>query len=242
MRLAGQVSALWQLVGSAGAGRPWRVLPDGSGDLLLRLDPLGGGPPTVTLVGAMRSAQVVPLSGPQRLLGVRLRPGAMGSCLGIAARSVTDAELPLAELGAPWGTLAEQLAGAGHGHLGPLWEHLARVPSPPPEVMALLTAMGQSTAPSVARFAQGCGVGVRRLERLFAYHVGITPKEQLMQLRVRRLLAAAAGGAPDGWAALAVRHGFFDQAHLIHEVRRFTGLTPGAWLSQISKPAGAEGG
>ena len=34
-----------------------------------------------------------------------------------------------------------------------------------------------------------------------------------------------------GWADLAAEHGYYDQAHLIHEFREFTGLAPETYLA-----------
>jgi AraC-like DNA-binding protein len=33
------------------------------------------------------------------------------------------------------------------------------------------------------------------------------------------------------WAGVALAGGYCDQAHLIHEFRNFSGLSPGAWLA-----------
>ncbi len=45
--------------------------------------------------------------------------------------------------------------------------------------------------------------------------------------RRARVMAATRGrGTFDGWSALAVRCGSYDQAHLGREVKRMTGLTP----------------
>jgi AraC-like DNA-binding protein len=73
------------------------------------------------------------------------------------------------------------------------------------------------------------GVGGRQLERLFAHHVGLSPKAFLRVLRFQEVLAALRTPESHGWADLAVRHGFYDQAHFINDFRRFTGESPAAW-------------
>jgi hypothetical protein len=44
----------------------------------------------------------------------------------------------------------------------------------------------------------------------------------------------ARDGAPVRWADLALSHGYFDQSHLVRDVRRFTGLTPTGALVSLS--------
>ena len=81
----------------------------------------------------------------------------------------------------------------------------------------------------VARFnalASSLGVTSRHLERAFQQHVGLSPKVFCRLARfhhLRRLLAVA---RPPVWSHLACECGYYDQAHLIREVRHFTGRTP----------------
>jgi len=44
------------------------------------------------------------------------------------------------------------------------------------------------------------------------------------------LLLAATGSEID-WADVALAGGYFDQAHLVHEFRDFSGLTPGEYAA-----------
>jgi transcriptional regulator GlxA family with amidase domain len=73
----------------------------------------------------------------------------------------------------------------------------------------------------------------RQLERRFHQVVGIRPKLLCRILRFRRLVDATACGTQD-WAALALDCGYYDQAHLIHDFREFTGQTPAAAVANGS--------
>ena len=65
----------------------------------------------------------------------------------------------------------------------------------------------------------------RQLERSFAREVGCSPKQLARTMRFQNLVRHLDDGRTD-WAGLAWECGFFDQAHLIREVRAFTGATP----------------
>jgi methylphosphotriester-DNA--protein-cysteine methyltransferase len=47
-------------------------------------------------------------------------------------------------------------------------------------------------------------------------------------MRLNRLVAAADSETHPGWCALALDAGFYDQSHMIDDVRELTGLTPSA--------------
>jgi AraC-like DNA-binding protein len=68
----------------------------------------------------------------------------------------------------------------------------------------------------------------RFIER-FKADVGVTPKRYCRLLRFQRVVSHAHQSAPTDWAGLALDCGYFDQAHLIHEFREFSGLTPTAY-------------
>ena len=71
------------------------------------------------------------------------------------------------------------------------------------------------------------GVGRRALERMFREEVGLSPKLFVRIERLQRVLASLEHAAPDArWAELALRHGYFDQSHLIRDFRLLAGTTP----------------
>jgi AraC-like DNA-binding protein len=78
----------------------------------------------------------------------------------------------------------------------------------------------------VGSLARELGCSHRHLIALFRDHVGIPPKLLARLVRFEQVMREAAGGARIRWSDLATTHGYFDQAHLVRDVRHFTGLTP----------------
>jgi AraC-like DNA-binding protein len=78
----------------------------------------------------------------------------------------------------------------------------------------------------VGSLAQELGYSHKHLIALFHDQVGIPPKLLARLVRFERAMRAARAGGAIGWADLALAHGYFDQAHLARDVKRFTGLTP----------------
>ena len=63
----------------------------------------------------------------------------------------------------------------------------------------------------------------------------LTPKIAARVLRFHRLVARLrAGGVATSWAELAAALGYFDQSHLVRDVRRFAGRTPTELLARIA--------
>lgn len=76
------------------------------------------------------------------------------------------------------------------------------------------------------QLANDLGASPKRLRRAFEEQVGLGPKGLARLIRfdaVRRRLKEA---KPQPWADLALEMGFSDQAHLVRELRAFSGFTP----------------
>ncbi len=73
----------------------------------------------------------------------------------------------------------------------------------------------------------------RWFSQLFREQVGITPKLYCRLLRFRQVVRQITSGGPVDWADVALAGGYCDQAHLAHEFRDFSGISPGSYLAAV---------
>jgi transcriptional regulator GlxA family with amidase domain len=73
----------------------------------------------------------------------------------------------------------------------------------------------------------------RQLSRLFRERTGLGPKLLMRLARFQRVLRALECPGPRPLASLAVRAGYFDQAHLAGEFRSFAGVPPSRYLREM---------
>ncbi len=88
----------------------------------------------------------------------------------------------------------------------------------------------------IEHLASSAGVSVRTLQRLFDTHVGVTPSFVIRRWRIidaveSARVATEANDSWPGWATLADRLGYADQAHLTRDFQRYLGTTPSAYLA-----------
>ncbi|MET0998186.1 MAG: helix-turn-helix domain-containing protein [Marmoricola sp.] len=91
---------------------------------------------------------------------------------------------------------------------------------------AAIEALVADPARPVADVAAGLGVSHGHLDRQFAEQVGLSPLTLARILRLRELLDHIDVYESVAWANWATRLGWFDQAHLIRDFKRHTGVTP----------------
>ena len=84
--------------------------------------------------------------------------------------------------------------------------------------------LGSSHSPDVEELVRACGVTRRQIERNCKRYYGAPPKVLARKYRALRAAIALAKGEAD--AAALLSEGFYDQSHLIREVKAFTGVTP----------------
>jgi AraC-like DNA-binding protein len=247
--LARWIACFWQIGGAVAqsSGFPHRVLPDGCADLLFDLQAARGHARVHgEIVGPMSAGRIVELRDAVDLFGVRLRPGAVGAFVRIAADQLLDITAPIVEAPASLRVDAAQLAD--------LPDCAARV--------ALLTAACRARAatldafdpviggalarwarphevgaPAIAILVRDLGLSERAFERRFAANVGLTPVRFRRLARLRTVLRLFSEGARD-WAALAAATGFSDQSHLVRDFQAFVGLSPAGWAATQAGNAG----
>lgn len=214
-----------------------RILPDGGVHLIFNLGDRqrgerGADLPCVAVGPSCRPTRIE-MTGALEQVCVRLRLGTAAAVLGVPAGAVKDLGVALDDL---WGAAArdtlERLHAAPRGAarravIGELLRARLRRADPAPgavqaAVRRIVASAGQV---QVRELAAALGLGERRLQQLFQHEVGLSPKETCRLARFRGLLAR--GRRLRSWGEAAVAAGFYDQAHLVHELRAFTGLTPG---------------
>lgn len=79
----------------------------------------------------------------------------------------------------------------------------------------------------------------KHLVALFREQVGFSPKAYASLVRFEQLTRRIADRSGESWAERAGRFGYSDQAHLIREVKRFSGLTPNQLLPMLRAQPGA---
>jgi AraC-like DNA-binding protein len=227
--LADRVECFWFAEDpEAGSGRTEaeRVLPDGCIEWIFHLgrpyvDASRGLQPASFVAGpTARPLTIVP-SGPVATMGVRFRPG--------GARGL----LPPLSLFAAAGTIEDEVASAPDlpSRAAVLERFLekrrekARGDGPrlSAAIGLILSSRGRA---SISRIARGVGCSPRQLEREFAAGVGLSPKELSRIVRFQNVLRIAGRSLEAGWAELAARCGYADQAHLVREFKSFSGATP----------------
>jgi AraC-like DNA-binding protein len=95
---------------------------------------------------------------------------------------------------------------------------------------AAVAALEAEPARPIAELAAELGVSHGHLDREFTRVVGLGPRTLARVLRVRRLLEQVDGQDRVAWSRLAADLGWYDQAHLVRDVSRHTGVPPSAYL------------
>jgi AraC-like DNA-binding protein len=189
-----------------------------------------------------RAHVIGPITRPGRMLlpdrpesfGVSFQPGRAQHFLGTSIHELTDQFLALDHF---WGAAARALeerllaAPTARERIRLLETELRRrlEAAPPPDriVPAIADEVFRCRgATTVERLSAASGLTRQHLARKFRCGLGVSPKLFCRLVRFHNTLTRALTAPPDNWAAAALELGYYDQAHLIAELKEFTGLTP----------------
>lgn len=239
------VARCWGFEARGGVGvlPDHHVPPDGCTSLVLVLVP--GAPPQLMVSGPWVKGMRVPVTPGARYYGVRFHPGAASVALGLDPSGLRDRSRPALPLLDTWARqlVADGVALTGLESASALFESVllpeaAHWPGPDPlarsAVLAITAAGGDC---EIAALASGLGVSPRTLHRRFRAATGLSPKEFARIQRVRRATVTAMRAAGQSWSAVALEHGYTDQAHLTREFSALTGLTPERLLARLRRTA-----
>ncbi|MBI2686779.1 MAG: AraC family transcriptional regulator [Acidobacteria bacterium] len=224
------VARYWTLAGAGGAAE--RVLPDGRPEFVVHLADPFANQARCLFVGQQRQAVSLQSGVRVDVFGVRLHPAGATAFLRMrqsemagriidldslwnrAARhweaDLHDARSTVARIELTDGFLAAQLAGV----------------TPSARVQGAIGAILEQPGSRMEAIAAIACVSRRQLEREFLDQVGLPPKVWARVVRFQRALAMRRSHADWPWARIALETGYYDQAHLIGDCRRITGLAP----------------
>lgn len=246
------IAQLWSVRAPRGPRQLERVLPQGTGQLVVNLaedqtrtyEPQRGFAcvqASGTLVCGARSAYTVIDTDEQYdCVGASLTPAGLTLLLRERADAFTDADVSLDGL---WpARLVDRLRtrlleAASHADRLDVLETTLREQWRPRDVHpavaeAIVTFVARPGLARVDDVVARSGYSARHLVDRFTAQVGLPPKRFCRVRRFQLALQRAFAGRPDDWAGLALDCGFADQSHLVNEFRAFSGLPPTGYLDR----------
>ena len=232
------ISVLWYFPSQDVPNTTERVLPTGSVDLIIRLDSADAS--DSAMFGPRTRSVVIKTTSRQELLGVHFKLGGAFPFLRFPLGELQNAGISLGDL---WGKEdAERLvcslheARTGEMKFRILEQWLRRLGGDRLEKHPAVTFAMRlfCTGPhgSVADIADKTGYSQRHFIDLFRNEVGLTPKRFQRLYRFRKVIESVQRRNVVDWIDIGLTLGYFDQAHLIHDFREFSDLTPEQYLSR----------
>lgn len=222
----------------------YRVLPDGCVDLIVSYTPATNGQApecSVRVSGALAQYKLVELAPHTHLWGMHIRPGWVELVLNINPLALLPRPEPLSRYttrcaefvrslrAATTADQVEPTFRAGMTQLVTAALERQRY-SLSEELLAAMQLIAQSGGQMrIEHMARTIGTSERTLHRQFSRSLGMPPKLfariQRFQHTLSHMRSVPVHQTPD-LALLALENGYTDQAHMNHEFRTLSGLTP----------------
>lgn len=196
---------------------------------------------------ATRATIIGPTSGPvrainrmpTRLYGFGMMPAGWATLMGAEAEKMTDRAIDAADLFGGWiDEVADALVSAADTAerlvIGNNFVREILKKNDPAPVWFTRTVdqwLTETSSPQVAELVAATGMSIRSVERMTKHYYGLSPRMLARKYRAVRAASALARG--ENLDAADLGDAFYDQSHLIREIKRFAGATPG----QLSKPS-----
>ena len=246
------IDFFWFHEGYVSDHRRERVLPDGTFELIINLDPVPRKLFDRRDHDSYRDFRCAWLSGTQSefieidvlpvasMMGVHFKPGGVAPFLGMPASELADS---VVELDAIWGSsvcdlrnaLLEQKTPEGKFQL--LADFLMRMgcrrfDRSPAVAHALKQFAADPHDVVVREVAAELSMSHKHFIAQFRAEVGLTPKRFCRIRRFQQVLQRIEGRKAVEWADVASACGYYDQSHFIHDFQSFSGLNPSAYLTE----------
>ena len=254
--LAHAVDRIWFLTAPGPSGRFERIVPDGCVEFVANLaapviEHRPGLAPTVQaptlVVGPTVTATVLEPRAEVDWVGVRLRPEAARSALGVSPEEMVDRIVPLTDcalrLRSSW---ADELHSAAtpSGRFDRVVASLRRARlagslriDPVVSAAVRLVADTHGRIP-MDRIARLTGTSPRTLQRRFRAATGVGPKllARLARLNITLQRLSSPGVAP---LPVLLEQGYYDHSHFLRDFKAFVGVSVSEYWTDDPKLAGA---
>ena len=189
-----------------------------------------------TLDGPRSRSHIIDTEEQVAVMGVIFRPGGAAMFFKERMDRLANHSVDLEDLvGNDAPLLRERLleAGSPHRRLALLerWlaDRMSCAASANPVKHALAALDADPRVAALSAVARDLGCSPRQLGERFRQLVGLTPKRYLRLRRFHQVIALTEGRERIDWAGVSLDCGYHDQAHMAHEFREFSGLSPAAF-------------
>ncbi len=262
--LSGAVRCVWRHRSATTERRIERIPPDACPELIVNLGALYSEltatgdarlQPQALFAGQLTRPLTLVAAGPVDTIGVRFEPDGARGFYGEPMASATNRRIALADIrNFDAAALLKKLRPlAGLARVLAIEDFVATaMRSAPPRDPAVARAIRELT---VGNAIVPDGLSTRQLQRRFIDRVGISMRDFQSILRFRRVFDEIEGKVQMRWVESALAAGYFDQAQMAKDFRRYLGCTASDWArqkiglaallardaSQTYKPAGGDG-
>lgn len=226
-----------------GVERVDRVLPDGCGDIIFEQD-LKRNVCRTLICGVLEMPFTIIYNEqrPMRKFGIRFLPGALYSLLGIPQHELTNSHY---DVDAVWAGFANEVEGRIYAE--PLFENKVKIMEKYLISLASTrTILNDSLVNnllyrifvtkgnvSVQELADREGISARQMNRIFHRWVGTNPKRFSEVVRFQAIIQDMKGSLTVN-RGFVYHNGYFDQAHMIREFKRFYGAPPSVAIREFN--------
>jgi AraC-like DNA-binding protein len=185
------------------------------------------------LIGPTTGAFHVRAPGPVQAFGAGITPAGWAALTGMDASAMLNRAVNAADLFGPAiaGAIEALQAASDLASITACGEAIVArlLHGQRPETLAFVRKvdawLSTRASPQVEALVAQTGLSRRQVERKCRVLYGAPPK--LLARKYRALRAAVALVADDASMAEIIDRGFYDQSHMIREIKHFTGMTPG---------------
>lgn len=205
------------------------ILPDACIDIVIDFSNK-----TIHFAGFSKDTVAFKLNKKIDFIGVRLKPSAFYIIFGINADKIMDSPIPFTEIDNQSNLEKIFTLVNIHERINILKKYLLekiKYKSSLEFIQLVELLYETPTEQKVINIAQKCGYKERHLYRIFKMNYGVSPKVLLNILRLHLCLTLMIEKDMN-LIDIASICGFYDQAHFIKEIKRYTGFSPLQLLEQ----------